>query len=192
MCRSTEAARKQRSVGIGTFAARRGISVREEYGTPSPDIEDALRWTLRRLGIWADIRDDLPVNGLAYVTPLPQLRGAIVLRPDVPYPRWTLAHEIGHVMLGDMGRAHLQLSDTNDFWQRVPAERAANAFAATFLLPLDELCRQFGEDWTRSDIAAFHGVPVEVVSLRLELSRTLKETCPNRTANLETLLLRRG
>ena len=177
-------------MGTGIFAARRGISAREEYGTPPPDTDDALRWTFRRLGIWADIRPDLPVNGLAYVTPLPQLRGAIVLRAGLPYPRWTLAHEIAHIMLGDMGQAHLQLSDANDYWQRVPAERAANAFAATFLLPLDELFRQFCDDWTRSAIASFYGVPAEVVSLRLELSRSLKESCPNRTANIEALLLR--
>jgi Zn-dependent peptidase ImmA (M78 family) len=129
------------------------------------------------------------VNGLAYTTPFPQLRGAIILAGALTYPRWTLAHEIGHIMLGDAGQAHLQLSDADDFWRRVPAERAANAFAAAFLLPLDELSHQFGEDWTRSQIAAYYGVPVDVVSFRLELGRAMRETCPNRTARFEALLL---
>lgn len=152
-------------------------------------IDDALRWAFHHLGIWVDVRDDLPVNGLAYAAPVSQLRAAILLRAAVPYPRWTLAHEIAHVMLGDLGQAHLQLSDTNGYWRRLPAERAANAFAATFLLPLDALCYQFREDLTRSQIAAYYGVPVDVVSFRLELGRAMRETCPNRTASLEAVLL---
>lgn len=148
-----------------------------------------MRWSLRRLGIWADVRADLPVNGLAYATPIPRLRGGIVLRAGLAHPRWTLAHEIAHILLGDVGRAHLQLTDAADYWQRLPAERAANAFAAAFLLALEDICRQFGEDWTCSQIAAFHGVPAEVVSWRLELGRAMGEHCPNRAARLETRLL---
>lgn len=177
-------------MGSNSYAALRGIEARERYGAPPCDQDDALHWTLHRLGIWTDVRADLPVNGLAYCPPVPQLRGAIILSAPLVHPRWTLAHEIAHVMLGDMGRAHLQLSDADDYWQRIPAERAANAFAATFLLSMEELCRKFQEDWTRSQIAAYHGVPADVVSWRLELARALGEHCPNRATKFEVMLLR--
>jgi transcriptional regulator with XRE-family HTH domain len=70
-----------------------------------------------------------------------------------PRRRWTLAHELGHLVAGDSQQVHL---DENLFSSRSPDETRANAFAAAFLMPESSL---------RSDIRKQKLTPELVIGL---------------------------
>jgi len=55
--------------------------------------------------------------------------------------RFTLAHELGHLLAGDDQGVHLDKDIFNSAQQREPSEMRANAFAAAFLMP-DEVLRE--------------------------------------------------
>lgn len=171
-------------------AARAGAQTLDEFGRLPNDQSAAVAWVYRKLGIWTDEDPELPVNGIAYASPVPILRGGIVLRTGLAHFRWTLAHEIGHILLGDLAQAHMQLNCDDTWWHRVPVERQADQFACCFLLPLGALLQKFADNWTADQVAAFYGVPRAAVMWRLEISRALREWCPNRQARYEAALLR--
>lgn len=54
--------------------------------------------------------------------------------------RWTMAHEVGHLLMGDSQDV---LVDANVF-AKSPTETRANAFAAAFLMPKDVLAEAWG------------------------------------------------
>lgn len=55
--------------------------------------------------------------------------------------RYTIAHELGHLMAGDQG----DIIDENINYSRTPAETRANAFAAAFLMPAGALQTALGD-----------------------------------------------
>lgn len=61
----------------------------------------------------------------------------ILLARGVPpwRQRFTLAHELGHLLAGDDQGLHVDEDIRDRDHQRVPTERRANAFAAAFLMP---------------------------------------------------------
>ncbi|MEU7743545.1 XRE family transcriptional regulator [Nonomuraea sp. NPDC049158] len=68
--------------------------------------------------------------------------------------RFTIAHELGHLLAGDDQGLHLDGSLDDAAHKRKPSEMRANAFAAEFLLPGDVLTRQVRDMvWTDRSFA---------------------------------------
>ena len=58
--------------------------------------------------------------------------------------RFTIAHELGHLLAGDDQGVHLDCDIFDRAQAKDPSERRANAFAAAFLMPEDEVRRAVG------------------------------------------------
>lgn len=70
--------------------------------------------------------------------PLP----TVVITSESPTAQaFSLAHELGHIVLRASGISGFQLADPNNF----PTEKWCDAFAANFLLPTDYLIQFFGQ-----------------------------------------------
>ena len=92
-------------------------------------------------------------DGLAWSDQSTQL--IVVGTSKVPArQRFTLAHELGHLLAGDDQTLHLD-ADLNDSEHRKqPSEKRANAFAASFLMPADTLRNAAGLAWSDETIFA--------------------------------------
>jgi Zn-dependent peptidase ImmA (M78 family)/transcriptional regulator with XRE-family HTH domain len=82
--------------------------------------------------------------------------------------RYTMAHELGHLMAGDQG----DIVDENINYSRTPAETRANAFAAAFLMPAGALRTAAGEHSTPTeeliaDLLARYRVSLDALAFRL-------------------------
>ena len=82
--------------------------------------------------------------------------------------RYTIAHELGHLMAGDQG----DIVDENINYSRTPAETRANAFAAAFLMPAGALRAATGEHSTPTeelvaDLLARYRVSLDALAFRL-------------------------
>ena len=82
--------------------------------------------------------------------------------------RYTIAHELGHLMAGDQG----DIVDENINYSRTPAETRANAFAAAFLMPAGALRAAAGEHSTPTeeliaDLLARYRVSLDALAFRL-------------------------
>ncbi len=82
--------------------------------------------------------------------------------------RYTMAHELGHLMAGDQG----DIVDENINYSRTPAETRANAFAAAFLMPAGALRAATGERSTPTeeliaDLLARYRVSLDALAFRL-------------------------
>ena len=82
--------------------------------------------------------------------------------------RYTIAHELGHLMAGDQG----DIVDENINSSRTPAETRANAFAAAFLMPAGALRAATGEHSTPTeeliaDLLARYRVSLDALAFRL-------------------------
>jgi Zn-dependent peptidase ImmA (M78 family)/transcriptional regulator with XRE-family HTH domain len=64
--------------------------------------------------------------------------------------RFTLAHELGHLLAGDDQGVHLDKDIFDRTQQRDPSEMRANAFAAAFLMPDGVLRERVGEGLTEA------------------------------------------
>jgi Zn-dependent peptidase ImmA (M78 family)/transcriptional regulator with XRE-family HTH domain len=86
----------------------------------------------------------------------------------VPRQRWTIAHELGHLVAGDAQELRV---DENLFSSRSKEETRANAFAAAFLLPEDDI----KASWARSnksvdavaELLETYGVSLDALAFRL-------------------------
>lgn len=82
--------------------------------------------------------------------------------------RWTLAHEIGHVLLGDTQ----DLFVDENIWERTPIETRANAFAAAFLMPAELLSAAWGNavapnEALVAELLERFGVSLDALAFRL-------------------------
>jgi transcriptional regulator with XRE-family HTH domain len=82
--------------------------------------------------------------------------------------RWTMAHEVGHLLMGDSQDI---LVDSN-IYAKAPAETRANAFAAAFLMPSELLTQAWGTQASISEtrVAAMldvFGVSQQALAYRL-------------------------
>jgi Zn-dependent peptidase ImmA (M78 family)/transcriptional regulator with XRE-family HTH domain len=82
--------------------------------------------------------------------------------------RYTMAHELGHLMAGDQG----DIVDENINYSRTPAETRANAFAAAFLMPAGALRAAAGEqskptEELIADLLARYRVSLDALAFRL-------------------------
>jgi len=122
-------------------AALAGRTCREQIGALPDDLDVALEWAWRELGIVADWSAILGPgrDGFCYAIPGNGTRGRVLLSQHAHYPRLTLAHEVGHLMLAN-GAAFSMVCQQ---YQMLLPEREAMAFAVMFLLPDGELCEWF-------------------------------------------------
>ena len=60
--------------------------------------------------------------------------------------RFTLAHELGHLLVGDDQGVHLDRDIYDKAQAKEPSEMRANGFAAAFLMPEDVLREAVGSD----------------------------------------------
>jgi hypothetical protein len=140
-------------------------------------------WAWRELGIVATRTDRLPPGheGMCLVVPGSGTRGGVLLSDRAPYPRFTLAHEIGHLVLGN-GAA---LSLACESHRMLLPEREANAFATMLLIADAELRALFAAGANIAQVATHFGAPQTAVLARIQLARLLGEYDPDR---LDTLL----
>jgi Zn-dependent peptidase ImmA (M78 family)/transcriptional regulator with XRE-family HTH domain len=76
----------------------------------------------------------LGFDGLSVITP--EIKLILVARGVIPWrQRFTIAHELGHLLAGDDQGLHLDQDVLDRAHQGQPTERRANAFAAEFLMP---------------------------------------------------------
>lgn len=82
-------------------------------------------------------------DGLSVSTAVTKL--ILVARAVPPWrQRFTLAHELGHLLAGDDQALHVDENILDRDQQRLPTERRSNAFAAAFLMPEDRLRSSVG------------------------------------------------
>ncbi|MPZ64635.1 MAG: ImmA/IrrE family metallo-endopeptidase [Pseudonocardiaceae bacterium] len=82
-------------------------------------------------------------DGLA--TSSDEVKLVVLATSQVPArQRFTLAHELGHLLAGDDQGVHLDQDIFDKAQARNPSERRANSFAAAFLMPEDLLRRAVG------------------------------------------------
>jgi Zn-dependent peptidase ImmA (M78 family)/transcriptional regulator with XRE-family HTH domain len=82
--------------------------------------------------------------------------------------RYTLAHELGHLLAGDHG----DIIDENINYSKTPEETRANAFAAAFLMPANALRTAFGDqsvptEQLIADLLARYRVSLDALAFRL-------------------------
>ena len=82
--------------------------------------------------------------------------------------RYTIAHELGHLMAGDHG----DIIDENINYSKTPEETRANAFAAAFLMPANALRTSFGDrsvpnEQLIADLLARYRVSLDALAFRL-------------------------
>lgn len=169
--------------------ARDGLVTRRQKGEPPADALALAEWLPDALGIDVVIETVMPPGIYGVAVPFAgegDYRGRVLLAHDTPCPRWVLAHEVGHLMTG--ATAPLAYSYRPHAPNVACAERAANEWAACWLLDMGALIARYREGWTMERASADAGVPVPVVALRAELSRLLGEFDGKRYRSLQDTL----
>lgn len=81
--------------------------------------------------------------------------------------RFTIAHELGHHLLGHTERFHLDLSDGSPAEYNYRLERAANEFAADLLMPRRLVTQAFSLDQRTGALAGLFEVSEVAMGYRL-------------------------
>lgn len=81
--------------------------------------------------------------------------------------RFTIAHELGHVLLGHVNEGKKQLRDTT-FGNSDPIERAANTFAAELIMPEQKVRELFNGASSVQQLSEAFGVSNAAMSYRLQ------------------------
>jgi Zn-dependent peptidase ImmA (M78 family) len=145
---------------------RRSAEVRARLGLGSAPVAD-LSATLADAGLVVLVRP-LGAAGPQGLYVRREGYGAVLLNGDAYLPRlrFTAAHELGHHVYGAPAALDVYIGATTD-----PEERRANAFAASFLLPLDALAQRLpGSEQTPErviEVANEFGVSYETLVFRL-------------------------
>jgi Zn-dependent peptidase ImmA (M78 family)/transcriptional regulator with XRE-family HTH domain len=82
----------------------------------------------------------------------------LILVGTTEYPtrqRFTIAHELGHLLAADDQGLHMDEDVMDPDRRRQPSETRANAFAAAFLLPADDLREAVGSEGRSLTVDAF-------------------------------------
>jgi Zn-dependent peptidase ImmA (M78 family) len=99
-----------------------------------------------------------------------QVGGAVIAVNGEHAPtrqRFTIAHELGHHLLGHTERFHLNLSDGTSPEHNYRLERAANEFAADLLMPRRLLAGAFEANSSTSALASMFEVSDIAMGYRL-------------------------
>jgi len=154
-----------------SIAARRLL---EEIG--APDDEDVVALALKKLGIevirgMADSIDAMLIH-------VPPGKPVIAVNSSRPLcrRRFSIAHEIGHYLLGHNSLSFSE-SGGGMIKRESRQERAANAFAAEFLMPKVMLSRE-AHRYTLRALALRYKVSMQAMEIRLkELGLVCKGMC---------------
>lgn len=171
------------------YAARAGRLERRRDGPPPRALAALLRWVREHFSVDVEFEPRLPDDTHGVVVPLAGAdgsRGLILVRHDTPWPRWVIAHELGHLLTGNVYGVDYCRPEAEHM--RRPAERAANEWAAAWLLDIGDLLSRYESDWCTSQIATREDVPECAVLLRMELSRLLREFAPARYREMQSAL----
>jgi Zn-dependent peptidase ImmA (M78 family)/DNA-binding XRE family transcriptional regulator len=148
-------------------------SIRREYNLADSPIRNIRRLLEQDMGV---LVFSLPLDGVSGMSWWHPNAGPAILvnRNDTGRRQnWTLAHELAH-LLSDHA---VVMCDTTYWNTSEPRERFADAFAAEFLLPREEITRYIQnevlgpllpDDETLNNIAGRYGVSREATSRRLE------------------------
>lgn len=159
------------------FGVQEGIAARRCHGAPPLDPDDLTCWLAAELALHVEVTDALPPHITAAYRSCDLaeagVRGIIVHRPGLRWPRWILAHEAGHALTNTS--AGFFLWHDGRYHANLPAERAANACAAVLLLAIADIRDAFFEGQTIGQIAVAHAVPPDAIELRVRLALVLGE-----------------
>ena len=148
---------------------------RARYGTPPLDAAALARWCEDALAIRVRFRRGLAAEGVALALLRSPLRGLVLVRAGVPWPRLTIAHEVGHLMTGHTYGLELCTDDAR--WKASPAERGADNYALCLLLAAEDVLDGCRAGWDDDQIGAAHHLPGFSVFRRKELAHLTGE-CP--------------
>lgn len=81
--------------------------------------------------------------------------------------RFTIAHELGHVLLGHVNEGNPRERDTT-FGNSTPVERSANIFAAELVMPEMKVKELFGGASSVQQLSEIFGVSNAAMSYRLQ------------------------
>lgn len=148
-------------------------AIRREYGLGSGPIRNIKRLLEQDMGV---LVFGLPLDGVSGMSWWHPRAGPAVLvnrNDSLGRQNWTLAHELAHLLRTDA----VVICDTAHVNYDEPREHSADAFAAQFLLPWEdltryiereELLRLLREDEALNRIARRYGVSREAAARRLE------------------------
>lgn len=156
----------------GSLLGEQAMAVLEEMGVVNEAFRGDVVAVISRLGIWTaevDLQDAnlravsmISADGTAGIV----LNKSFRLGIGEPVRRFTLAHELGHLLL-DRDRAS-RLIVASGPWAPVEIEKRANAFAAAFLIPMAALDTVSG--WSATSPASIEYVREAASTLRVSQS----------------------
>ncbi len=137
----------------------------EEIGAPDED-EDVVELALRKLDI--QVVEDEADNIDAMLIHVPPGKPVIAVNSNRPLcrRRFSLAHEIGHYLLGHNSLSFSE-SGGGMIKRESKQERAANAFAAEFLMPKKILARE-AHKYSLRALARRYLVSMQAMEIRLK------------------------
>lgn len=135
----------------------------------------------RQMGIRVLLHDD-PAKGDGYSTIVNDVPHIFLYRGCyLPRQRFTAAHELGHILLGHVGK--YQLVNREPSGDDNPIEHAANVFAARLLAPA---CVLWACDTYRPEaIAQLCGISIQAAGFRSKRMELLRERGRFLTSPLE-------
>jgi len=94
---------------------------------------------------------------------------SIHINPQQPLERkrFTVAHELGHLLLGH-GPRNREMETNYNIYNFDPVERDANAFAAALLMPRDAVQHFVSNGYDLFSLAVQFSVSTQAMSIRLE------------------------
>ena len=88
---------------------------------------------------------------------------------DPKRQRFTIAHELGHILLNhiESGKGSMAFRDSTSTKSSDPIELAANSFAAELLMPERLMVEMYKKTDSPSDLAVIFGVSIESMKRRI-------------------------
>lgn len=131
-------------LGTGTWAVQGGqlaTAALEQVKQAGGSVEQADLPSLVETVFGADVAVvDLGLGFDGLATSSDDVKLVVLATSQLPArQRFTLAHELGHLLAGDDQGIHLDLDVFDREQAKVPSEMRANSFAAAFLMPEDAL-----------------------------------------------------
>ena len=117
--------------------------------------------------------DNKKTSGVVYYKQDDQTEGEILLNPNEPNSRkrFTLAHEIGHIVLKHQGDGEKRTVDKREDMEKMsksPKEYAADAFAAELLMPAEEFTKYWIQCANIFQLAEMFFVSKQAALIRIE------------------------
>lgn len=119
---------------------------------------------------------DLPLSTSGFTTTIDDTTIVIAINEiEPPYrKRFTIAHELGHIYMGDLSDENSVIyrngvdSDNKDSFRRLLKEKRADAFASEILMPTSQVIRVFEKNnYSINETAKAFGVSTQAMLIKI-------------------------